>query len=146
MEVFGTLVPVTSGEMGLGKQRNSGPWSDAVASCAPRSPGAQPAGEGVLGVSAAVVALSSAKRSAAGASQVTKNLRIASSNSFWVSHPALRAHQRAWASSDTGGQRRCCTSVSVYVGISTEQIVARSSGADPLSVTDESMGAAAILQ
>ena len=59
MEVFGTLVPVTSGEMGLGTQRNSGPWSDA--SCAPRSPGVQPAGEGVLGVSAAVVALSSAK-------------------------------------------------------------------------------------
>jgi len=101
--VVGTLVPVTSGEMGLGTQRDSGPWSDAVASCAPRSPGVQPAGEGVLGVSAAVVALSSAKSlsSAASNSSELSGAEISTSKVWSVSSDAGGAGALSVARSDT---------------------------------------------
>jgi len=51
----------SSGGVGLGMQRYSVTLADAVASCAPKPPDGQLAGEGDLVVSAAGVALSSAK-------------------------------------------------------------------------------------
>ena len=51
MEVLGTLMPVSSGGVGLGAQRHSVTLADAVASCAPKPPDVQPADTGADGVS-----------------------------------------------------------------------------------------------
>ena len=50
MEVLGTLMLVSAGGVGLGAQKHSVTLADAFASCAPKPPDVQPAGEGAEGV------------------------------------------------------------------------------------------------
>ena len=78
-----------------------------LASCAPRSPGVQPAGEGVLGVSAAVVALSSAKSlsSAASNSSELSGAEISTSKIWSVSSEVAGTASGPGLAS--GGKRHC---------------------------------------